>query len=84
MNKLTTSTSNKTLNQSHLYLLILSLELEMAICKVSIAVVFVAWLATVHCHTYYLGSCPRVEPMNDFDMEKVHLKRVVNLQIKRN
>lgn len=56
----------------------------MAICKVSIAVVFVAWLATVHCHTYYLGSCPRVEPMNDFDMEKVHLKRVVNLQIKRN
>lgn len=46
------------------------LEFEMAI-KVSIAMVLLAWLATVHCHTYYLGSCPRVEPMNDFDMEKV-------------
>lgn len=42
--------------------------------KSSVALVLVAWFASVHCHTYYLGSCPRVEPMNDFDIEKVNFK----------
>lgn len=36
--------------------------------------VFMVWLAGVHCHTYYLGSCPRVDPVNDFDMSKVRPK----------
>ncbi|KAK4022377.1 hypothetical protein OUZ56_007847 [Daphnia magna] len=38
--------------------------------KTSIVMVFMVWLAGVHCHTYYLGSCPRVDPVNDFDMSK--------------
>lgn len=42
--------------------------------KTSIVMVFMVCLAGVHCHTYYLGSCPRVDPVNDFDMSKVRPK----------
>lgn len=34
------------------------------------ALAVLLWIASVNCHSYYLGSCPRVEPMNDFDMTK--------------
>jgi len=33
-------------------------------------VLFVACLASVYSHSYYLGACPRVDPINEFDMSK--------------
>jgi len=38
--------------------------------KISVGLLLVAWLSCAHCHTYYLGSCPTVEPMAGFDMDK--------------
>jgi len=38
--------------------------------KISVGLLLVAWLSCVQCHTYYLGSCPTVEPMTAFDMNK--------------
>ena len=39
--------------------------------KAFVVAVLLVCIAKVSCHTYYLGSCPRVEPMNDFDITKV-------------
>lgn len=47
--------------------------------KISIVAALMVCIAgVVHSHTYYLGSCPRVEPVNDFDMSKVKLEDIFN------
>ena len=42
--------------------------------KVAVGLLLFTWLTCAQCHTYYLGSCPTVEPMTGFDMDKVILK----------
>lgn len=38
--------------------------------KIAVGLLLVAWLTCVQCHTYYLGSCPTVEPLAGFDLDK--------------
>jgi hypothetical protein len=38
---------------------------------IAVAIVAILYLARVDAHTMGLGSCPRIEPLKDFDMEKV-------------
>jgi len=38
--------------------------------KVEVGLLLVAWLTCVQCHSYYLGSCPTVEPVAGFDLNK--------------
>jgi len=38
--------------------------------KVAVGLLLFTWLTCAQCHTYYLGSCPTVEPMTGFDMDK--------------
>lgn len=42
--------------------------------KISIVALMMVCVVGVQSHTYYLGSCPRVEPVNDFDMSKVQFQ----------
>jgi len=38
--------------------------------KLRVAVLLLTWLASAHCHSYFLGACPKVEPVADFDITK--------------
>jgi hypothetical protein len=42
--------------------------------KIPIVALMMVCVVGVQSHTYYLGSCPRVEPVNDFDMSKVQFQ----------
>ena len=50
--------------------------------KIYLVLVVMTWLTCVQSHTYYLGSCPTVEPMDSFDMDKVWLHFVTSLKFK--
>ena len=39
--------------------------------KLRVAVLLLTWLASANCHSYFLGACPKVEPVTDFDITKV-------------
>jgi len=43
--------------------MVLKLELR-------IAVLLLTWMASVNGHSYFLGACPKVEPVADFDITK--------------